>query len=81
VLIILGIANKDVYSGSWEWNVGNSSFRRVTRLFGLSGFTKYSRGGWTLDISEGCDTRLVDAAIRAALSPNALYLPEGSNQS
>jgi hypothetical protein len=57
------------------------SLDRFTRLSGFSSFTECNSGGWTLDISEGCDTRFVDAAMRAALSPNALYRSRGSNQS
>jgi hypothetical protein len=48
------------------------SLDKYTRLSGLSTFTKYNREDWTLDISEGCDTRSVDAAIRTAFSPNTL---------
>jgi hypothetical protein len=63
------------------------SLDKFIRLSGLSSFTECSKGGWTLDKFEGCDIRLVDVAIRvalslrAALSPNALYCPRGSNQS
>jgi hypothetical protein len=55
------------------------SLDKFTRLFEVSSFTKYSREGWILDIFEGCDTRSMDAAMRAALSPNALYRPGRSN--
>jgi hypothetical protein len=55
------------------------SLDKFTRLSGFSSFTECSRGGWTLDIFEGYDTRSVDAAMRATLSPNALYRPGGSN--
>jgi hypothetical protein len=55
------------------------SLDKFTRISGFSSFTECSRGGWTLDISEGCDTRSVDAAMRTALSPNALYRLGGSN--
>jgi hypothetical protein len=57
------------------------SLDKFTRLSRLSSFMECSRGDWTLDISEGYNTRSVDATIRAALSPNALYHLGGSNQS
>jgi hypothetical protein len=53
------------------------SLDKFTRLSGHSSFTEWRRDGWILDISEGWDIRSVDAAIRAAMSPNALYLPGG----
>jgi hypothetical protein len=55
------------------------SLDKFTRLSGFSSFTECNRGGWTWDISEGCDTRSVDAAMRAVLSPNALYRPGRSS--
>jgi hypothetical protein len=57
------------------------SLDKFSRLSGFSNFTECNRGGWTLDISEDCDTRSVDVAMRAVLSPNSLYHPERSNQS
>jgi hypothetical protein len=57
----------------------DESLDKFTRLSGFSSFTECNRGGWTLDISEGCDTRSVNVAMRAALSPNALYWPGGSS--
>jgi hypothetical protein len=56
------------------------SLDKFTRLSGFSSFMECNRGGWILDISEGYDIRFVDAAMRAALSPNALYCLGGSNQ-
>jgi hypothetical protein len=55
------------------------SLDKFTRLSGNSSFTECNKGGWTLDISEGYDIRSVDAAMRVALSPNALYRPGGSS--
>jgi hypothetical protein len=46
------------------------SLDKWIRLFGLSSFTKWNRGNWALDISKGCNTRSVDVAISAELSPN-----------
>jgi hypothetical protein len=81
VLTTLGIAYRGVCSGSWGGTLGrapsNESLDKLSRLSGFSSFMECNRGGWTLDISEGCDTRSVDAAMRAALSPNALYRPGG----
>ena len=57
----------------------NESLDKFTRLSGFSSFTEYNKGGWILDISNGCDTRSVDAAMRATLSPNAVYQPGGSS--
>jgi hypothetical protein len=57
----------------------DESLDKFTRLSGFSSFMECNRGGWTLDISDGCNIRSVDAAMRAALSPNALYWPGGSN--
>jgi hypothetical protein len=48
------------------------SLDKFTRLFELFRFTECNKGGWTLDISEGYDTRSVDTVIRAAFSPNVL---------
>jgi hypothetical protein len=59
----------------------NESLDKFTRLSGFSSFMECNKGGWTLDISEGCDTRSVDAAMRTALNPNVLYQPGGSSQS
>jgi hypothetical protein len=54
-------------------NSGLEEFRnKWTRLSGLSSFIEWRREGWTLNISNGWDTRSVDTAIRAVLSPNAL---------
>jgi hypothetical protein len=57
------------------------SLDKFIGLSGLSSFTKCNTGGWKLDIYKCCDTRSVDAAMKDALSPNALYCPRGSNQS
>jgi hypothetical protein len=85
VLIALGIANKGVFSGVGSEMLGiapaKESLDKFTRLFGISSFTECNRGDWTLDISEGCDTWLVDVAISVVLSPNALYRSGRSNES
>jgi hypothetical protein len=76
-------------TGVWVVGVGSDaegnppseeSLDKWTRPSGNSSFTEWRMGGWTLDISEGWDKRIVDADIRVAISPNALYLPGGSTQ-
>jgi hypothetical protein len=83
VLTAFGIANRGVCGGSWGGTLGRApseeSLDKFTRLSGFSNFTECSREGWTLDIFEGCDIRSVDVAMRAALSPNALYWLRGSS--
>jgi hypothetical protein len=49
------------------------SLDKSIRSLGHTSFTKWRRGGWTLDMSEGWDKRSVDAVIKAAVSPNAQY--------
>jgi hypothetical protein len=66
------VCAKGIGSGTLEIAPLEESLDKYTRLSGLSTFTKYNREDWTLDISEGCDTRSVDAAIRTAFSPNTL---------
>jgi hypothetical protein len=64
--------------------LGNSSLEESldnqTRSFGYSSLTEWRMGSWTLDILGGWEYRSVDAAIRAAISPNALYHLGGSIQ-
>jgi hypothetical protein len=71
--------------GVWGGTLGRASsvesLDKFTRLSGFSSFTECNKRDWTLDIFEGCDTRSMDAAMKAALSPNALYWPGGSSQS
>jgi hypothetical protein len=61
-----------VGSGTFGIAPSEESLDKSTRLSRLSSFIEWRRGDWTLHIFEGYDTRSVDAAIRAALSPNAL---------
>jgi hypothetical protein len=76
----IGVFFAGVGCGALGIAPSEESLDKFTRLSGLSSFTECNMRGWTLDISEGYDTRSVDAAMRAALNPNALYLPKGSNQ-
>jgi hypothetical protein len=55
-----------VGGGTLEIAPSEESLDKFTRLSGISNFTDCSRGSWTLDISEGCNTRSVDASMRAA---------------
>jgi hypothetical protein len=79
--LLTGVCTAGVGGGTLGRAPLDESLDKITRLSGFSSFTECNRGGWTLDISEGYDTRFVDAAMRAALSPNALYRPGGSSQS
>jgi hypothetical protein len=73
--LLTGICAAGVGGGTLGRAPSDESLDKFTRLSGISSFTECNRGGWILDISEGCDTSSVDAAMRAALSPNALYRP------
>jgi hypothetical protein len=77
--LLTGVCAVGVGGGTLGRAPSDKLLEKFTRLSGFSSFTEYNRGGWTLDISKGCDIRSVDAAMRAALSPNALYRPGGSN--
>jgi hypothetical protein len=72
---------RELGGGTLGRALSDKSLDKFTRLSGFSSFTEWNKGGWILDISEGCDTRSMDAAMRATLSPIALYRPGGSNQS
>ena len=69
---LTGVSAEGVGSGTFGITSSEESLDKLTRLFGLSRFIEWRRGGWTLHIFEGYNTRLVDAAIRAPLSPNAI---------
>jgi hypothetical protein len=73
--LLTGVCAAGVEGGMLGRAPSDESLDKFIRLSGISSFTECNRGGWTLDISEGCDTRSVDAAMRATLSPNALYRP------
>jgi hypothetical protein len=77
---LIGVCAVGVEGGTFGIAPSQESLDKFTRLSRLSNFTECSMGGWTLDISDGYDTRSVDAAMRATLSPNALHRPRGSNQ-
>jgi hypothetical protein len=79
--LLKGVCVAGVGGGTLGIAPSEESLDRFTRLFGFSSFTEYNRGGWIVDISEGYNTRSMDVAMRAVLSPNALYHPEGNNQS
>jgi hypothetical protein len=70
--LLKGVCATGVGGGMLGRAPSNESLDKFIRLSGFSGFTECNRGGWTLDISEGYDTRSVDVAMRVALSPNAL---------
>lgn len=84
MLTALGIANRGVCGGNWverwEEHFQKSHYTNSLAYPASLASRNAARGGWTLNISEGCDiVRSVDATIRVALSPNALYWPKGSN--
>jgi hypothetical protein len=79
--LLTGVCAAGVGGGTLGRAPSDESLDKFTRLSGIYSFTECNRGGWILDISEGCDTRSMDAAMKAALSPNALYRPGGSSQS
>jgi hypothetical protein len=70
--LLMEVCAAGVGSEMFEIEPSEESLDKFTRLSKLSSFTECNRGGWILDIFEGCNVRLVDAAVRAALSPNAL---------
>jgi hypothetical protein len=78
--LLTGVSIVGVGSETFGNSPLEESLDKWTRSLGHLSFTEWRRGGWTLDISEGCDKRSVDAAIRIAISPNALYHPRGSTQ-
>jgi hypothetical protein len=69
---LTGMCEAGVGSETLDNSSLEESLDKWTRSFGRLSFTKWKRGGWTLDILEGWDKRSVDAAIRVALSLNAL---------
>jgi hypothetical protein len=79
--LLTGMCATRVGGGMLGRAPSDESLDKFTRLSSISSFMECNRGGWTLDIYEGCDTRSVDAAMRATLNPNALYRPGGSSQS
>jgi hypothetical protein len=79
--LLIRVCAAGVGGGTLGRAPSDKALDKFTRLSGFSSFTECNRGGWTLDIFGGYDTRSVDAAMRAALSPIALYRPGGSSQS
>ena len=55
------------------------SLDRFTRLFSFSNFMEYNRGVGQVTVSEGYNIRSMDVAMRATLSPNALYRSKENN--
>jgi hypothetical protein len=72
-VFVAGIGSETLNNSPLE-----ESLDKWTRPSGHSSFIEWRRGGWTLFILEGWLKSLVDAAIRAAVSPNALYRPRKS---
>jgi hypothetical protein len=70
--LLKGVCAAGVGGGTLGRAPLDESLDKFTRLSSFSSFTECNRGGWTLDMYEGCNTRSVDAAMRVALSPNAL---------
>ena len=79
--LLIEVCAAGVGSGTLGRAPSDELLDKFARLSGFSSSMECNREGRTLDMFEDCDIRSMDAAMRAALSPNALYRPEGSSQS
>jgi hypothetical protein len=65
--LLTGVCAMGVGGGTLGRAPSDELLDKFTRLSGFSSFTECNKGGWTLDISEGYDTRSVDAAMRVQM--------------